>query len=150
MKEHDFFFFFWVMCLNWSNQSSIWLKTDVSIVEIIAPCDRPWLLDLPIINRCELILLFFFFLFLFPFCGYRHIRIFVFFVTTLEEKSTSCNFYISLLDVRFPLFFGHRLYNYFPEICSSSCGLCHGTLEMIFIWVFYTHGTGITSYISFQ
>jgi hypothetical protein len=40
-------------------------ETDVSIEEIIAPCDQPWFLDLPIINRCELILLFFFFLFLF-------------------------------------------------------------------------------------
>jgi hypothetical protein len=126
-------------------------KTDVSIEEIIAPCDQPWFLDLPIINRCELILFFFFsFFFSFPFCGYRHIHIFVIFFTTLEEKSTSCNFYISLLDVRFPLFFGHTLFNYFLEICSSSYGLCHGTLEMIFIWVFYTHGTGITSYISFQ
>jgi hypothetical protein len=93
-------------------------ETNVSIEEIIAPCDQPWFLDLPIINRCELILLFYFILF-FPFCGYRHIRIFVIFVTTLEEKSTSCNFYISLLDVRFPLFFGHRLHNYFLEICSS-------------------------------
>ena len=88
-------------------------ETDVSIEEIIAPCDQPCLLDLPIINRCELILLFFSFLWL-----QTHI-IFVIFVTTLEEKSTSCNFYISLLDVRFPLFFGQRLHNYFLEICSS-------------------------------
>ena len=44
------------------------------------------------------------FFFSFSFCGYRHIHIFLIFVTSLEEKSTSCNLYISLLDVSFPLF----------------------------------------------
>ncbi len=140
----------WCFPINffWSNQSSMWLKPMFPLRKLLLLVTN---------HGCEIYLSLtdvnlssFFFLFLFPFCGYRHIHIFVIFVTTLEEKSTSCNFHISLLDVRFPLFFGHRLYNYFLEICSFSCGLCHGTLEMIFIWVFYTHGTGIISYISFQ
>jgi hypothetical protein len=64
MKEHDVFFFFFLGDVFELVKSIFHLaETDVSIVEIIAPCDQPWLLDLPIINRCELILLFFFFSF---------------------------------------------------------------------------------------